>query len=173
MTPDAMAEFAQTNHGQYFLTNPALLQRIVDAVDIKTSDRVVEIGAGVGTVARALPECDLTLVETDPRAIRILEAEVPHARVVLADGIDLLSSGAAPCDILLSNLPWRVTEKLVEVLPRLTIRRAVLAASPATSLNSLAAHFDVELIATAEGADYTPPQPGVSNLVRLVSKTRD
>jgi 16S rRNA A1518/A1519 N6-dimethyltransferase RsmA/KsgA/DIM1 with predicted DNA glycosylase/AP lyase activity len=173
MNPDAMAEFAQTSHGQYFLTNPVLLQRIADAASIKASDRVVEIGAGVGTVAKMLPECDLTLVETDPRAIDILKAEVPHARVVLADGIDLLASGAAPCDILLSNLPWPVTEKLVETLPGLAIRRAVLAASPATSLDSLTDLFDVELIATAEGADYTPPQPGRSNLVLLVSKTRD
>jgi 16S rRNA A1518/A1519 N6-dimethyltransferase RsmA/KsgA/DIM1 with predicted DNA glycosylase/AP lyase activity len=173
MTPDAMSEFAQTNHGQYFLTNPALLQRIVDAAGIRPSDRVVEIGAGVGTVARALPECDLTLVETDPRAINILEAEVPRARVVLADGIDLLSSGAAPCDILLSNLPWRVTEKLVEILPGLAIRRAVVAVRPTTSLDSLADHFDVELIATAEGPDYTPPQPGRSDFIRLVSKTRE
>lgn len=126
MTPDELAAFAETTNGQYFLTNPTKLRRIVAAADIRPTDRVIEIGAGAGTVAASLPKCDLTVVETDPRTIAILQAELPHARVIQADGIELLRSGKITCDVLLSNLPWHVTEQLVTILPTLNIRRAVV-----------------------------------------------
>lgn len=172
MTPDELAAFAQTGSGQYFLTNPAKLRKIVAAADIRPTDRVVEIGAGVGTVAATLPECDLTLVETDPRTIAVLRTSLPSARVLQADGIELLRSGTVPCDVLLSNLPWPLTEQLVAILPLLGIRRAVVSASPATSFTSLAADFDISLVDTVGGTDFTPAQPGTSHLIQLVSRRR-
>lgn len=50
-----LAALSDPAKDQYFLTNPAKLQFILDAADIRETDRVVEIGAGAGTVARVLP----------------------------------------------------------------------------------------------------------------------
>jgi len=64
---------------QHFLVSPEKLSKLIAAADIRHTDDVLEVGAGIGTVARALPRSrSLTLVEFDKRLIELIRQNVPH-----------------------------------------------------------------------------------------------
>jgi hypothetical protein len=76
-----LADYADPEFDQHFLVDSDKLNRIVAAAEITPTDRVLEIGAGLGTVARELPPCArLTLIELDSRLIEPLRAAVPPRR---------------------------------------------------------------------------------------------
>jgi len=63
------------NLGQNFLTDPSILDNIVDAAEVKSQDTVLEIGAGLGHLTRhlAVTAKQVVAVELDKRLISILE----------------------------------------------------------------------------------------------------
>jgi 16S rRNA A1518/A1519 N6-dimethyltransferase RsmA/KsgA/DIM1 with predicted DNA glycosylase/AP lyase activity len=131
MADDETFRLADTTKNQYFPTSPEKLALLVQAAGIRATDYVVEIGAGIGTVARALPPCaSLTLIELDGRFTDIIRANVPNAHVIQGDGLALLQS--IICDVLLSNLPTSLTESLIDLLPSIPFRTAVITASAGT-----------------------------------------
>lgn len=68
--PAALADPAK---GQHFLVSAPKLSELVAAAGILPTDDVLEVGAGIGTVARALPRSrSLTVVEFDKRFIEVL-----------------------------------------------------------------------------------------------------
>jgi 16S rRNA (adenine1518-N6/adenine1519-N6)-dimethyltransferase len=63
-----IAALADPQRGQHFLVSAAKLSKLVAAAGITPADDVLEVGAGIGTVARALPKSrSLTVVELDQR----------------------------------------------------------------------------------------------------------
>ena len=164
-----LAALSDPAKDQYFLTNPAKLQVILDAADIRETDRVVEIGAGAGTVARVLPRsASLTLIELDERLIPTLRNNAPdHASVLNADGLALLQQGQLHADVILGNLPNEVAEDLTALLPRLDFRVAVVAAGSVEPFEALSEHLNYSLLADVWGDDFTPSQPGLSHLISV------
>lgn len=157
---------------QYFLVNQDKIDQLLAAAGIRPTDHVVEIGAGVGTIARHVPTCaSLTVIELDERLIGRLRANVPTGTVIHGDGVALLPG--LKIDVLLSNLPNTVTEnQLLPVLPQLRFRTAILAVGSNTDLNRLADTFDVTELTTITAGDFRPPQPSVSRLVQIRSRVQ-
>ncbi len=61
-----IAAQADPQLGQHFLVSPEKLAKLVSAAGIRPADDVLEVGAGIGTVAKELPRSrSLTLVELD------------------------------------------------------------------------------------------------------------
>ena len=146
---------------QYFLTAPGKLALLVGAAGIRPTDRVVELGAGAGTVAAALPpSVSLTLVELDPRYAAELRRRFPGAAVVEGDALEL--AARLPCDVLLGNLPHDVTDRLLPLLPRLEFRTAVLSTSP-----DAVPPLPWTEVTRTSGADFVPFQPAESRIVRI------
>ena len=82
------------------------------ARDVGAGSRVVELGAGTGSVTAALLASgvapgNLYLVERDPHFVKLLERRFPRCHVVAADALDLDSEfGANPgFDFVISGLP--------------------------------------------------------------------
>ena len=72
--------------GQNFLADPNLVDRIVRTARIGPADRVLEVGAGTGTLTRALAEtgADVLSYETDRRLEPILQESLDGVSVDLS-----------------------------------------------------------------------------------------
>jgi 16S rRNA A1518/A1519 N6-dimethyltransferase RsmA/KsgA/DIM1 with predicted DNA glycosylase/AP lyase activity len=174
MNQEALVALADPSKGQYFLTAPDKLALLIDAAAIRPSDKVVEVGAGVGTIAQVLPpSASLTLVEFDGRLINSLKRNVPHAVTLKADGVALLRERVLTCDVLLSNLPHWVTPELIALLPNLEFRTAVISMGSTEPLDALAGELDYSVLTSTGGDDFTPPQPTQSLLVRVSKRTAE
>jgi 16S rRNA A1518/A1519 N6-dimethyltransferase RsmA/KsgA/DIM1 with predicted DNA glycosylase/AP lyase activity len=167
LTLSQLAAYADSKMDQHFLVNEDKLARIVAAAEVETTDRVLEIGAGLGTVARELPRSrSLTLVELDSRLIEPLRAAVPWAHVVNGDALELL--GTLDFDVLISNLPHPVTVEVVAMLPSLTFRTALITMGEPADITGLTnAGYHSELVARIGGNDFSPPQESVAQVVKF------
>lgn len=82
------------------------------AKDVGASARVIELGAGTGTVTAALLESgvapgNLYIVERDPQFVKILERRFPRCHVLAADALELDEQLglSATFDFVISGLP--------------------------------------------------------------------
>lgn len=152
---------------QHFLVSAEKLSELVTAAGIQPTDDVLEVGAGIGTVARALPRSkSLTVVEVDDRLIGHLRQNVPHAKILQGDALDIIQS--VSFDVLIGNLPNTVTESLLRLIPRLSFRTAILTTGESTDLSQLGHAFSWSDVTRITGADFLPPQPSVSRIVKVV-----
>ena len=121
--------------GQHFLSDPAILDRIVDAITPDAGDLVLEIGPGTGTLTRRLaPRVgQVVAIERDRRLAADLRRAEPGssplaANVTIVEGdalaLDwhevlrstahpLIRSSAHPPKII-GNIPYYVTSPLIE-----------------------------------------------------------
>lgn len=151
VTPDAAMD-------QHFLVAPDKVAAVVEAAGVRPDDRVLELGAGIGTVAAALPpHRALTLVDADPMLAAVLERRFPRADVRSDDALRVRDA----CDVLLVNLPGFLSQRLLDGLAQRSFRTAVLA------LPSGAEPAGAERLGTLEPADFRPPAEGPSVLWRV------
>lgn len=97
--------------GQNFLVEKKALEKIVEALELKKEDRIVEIGAGTGNLTRLiLPRVKkLVALELDPGLFKLLEEELgkyPNL-ILLKENVLKISFG----DFFLS-LPFKVVGNL-------------------------------------------------------------
>ena len=106
--------------GQNFVADPNTVRRIARLADVGPGDRVVEIGAGLGSLTLALAEtgASVVAVEKDRHLVPVLRTVVEPAgvRVVEADALSLDWAGLLGADggwVLVANLPYNVATPLV------------------------------------------------------------
>jgi 16S rRNA A1518/A1519 N6-dimethyltransferase RsmA/KsgA/DIM1 with predicted DNA glycosylase/AP lyase activity len=167
-----IAAHADPELEQHFLVSPEKLSRLIVAAGIRPTDDVLEVGAGIGTVARVLPTSKtLTLVELDDRLFGYLRQSVPHATLLQGDALEIVHK--ISFDVLIGNLPNRVTESLLGMMGGLSFRTAVLAVGESADLDRLGAAFSWSEIATITGDDFLPPQGSVSRIVKVVPARKE
>ena len=171
LSAQEIMEIADPRLEQHFLVSPSKLAKIVSAAEVRPTDNVIEVGAGIGTVAQVLPtSASLTVIELDGRFTDLLRKHVPNAIAMQGDALELVQK--LPCDVLLSNLPSEVTERMLPILPRLSFRVAVLAVGEFTDLSPLADNFTLTEVTTITGDDFVPPQRGVSRVVSVKRRSQ-
>jgi 16S rRNA (adenine1518-N6/adenine1519-N6)-dimethyltransferase len=112
--------------GQNFVADPNTVRRIANLAGVGPGDRVVEIGAGLGSLTVALAEtgADVTAVEVDRHLVPVLRSVVEPlgVRVVEGDAMSLdwdRVLGGDPAGArgdrwaLVANLPYNVATPLV------------------------------------------------------------
>ena len=184
--------------GQNFVVDPNTVRRIARLAGVGPGDRVVEVGAGLGSLTLALAEtgAEVTAIEIDRHLLPLLRevAEPAGVRVVSGDALTLdwaglLGSGAEgsvgrPWH-LVANLPYNVATPLVcdllDGVPLISdllvmVQREVgerLAAGPGRAAYG-AVSVKVRYWGTARVVGKVPasvfvPRPNVeSSLVRIV-----
>jgi 16S rRNA (adenine1518-N6/adenine1519-N6)-dimethyltransferase len=110
--------------GQNFVADPNTVRRIARTAAVGPGDRVVEIGAGLGSLTLALAEtgASVTAVEVDRYVVPVLRAQVEPVgvRVVEGDAMSLdwqMVLGDVGGWVLVANLPYNVATPLVLDLP--------------------------------------------------------
>ena len=105
--------------GQNFVVDPNTVRRIARLAGVAPGDRVVEIGAGLGSLTLALAEtgASVTAVEVDSRLLPALRSVVQPAGVAVVEGDALRLDwpallGAGPW-ALVANLPYNVATPLI------------------------------------------------------------
>jgi len=109
--------------GQNFLADPNLVDRIVRTADVGEGDQILEVGAGTGTLTRALADTGAFVLsyETDRRLEPILSETLEGSTVNLrfedvmkADLNQVLTDGVWT---MVANLPYNIgTPLLLDVL---------------------------------------------------------
>lgn len=106
--------------GQNFVVDPNTVRRIARLAGVGDGDRVVEIGAGLGSLTLALADtgADVTAVEVDRHLVPVLREVVDgrDVRVVEGDAMELdwadVLDHVGPWT-LVANLPYNVATPLV------------------------------------------------------------
>jgi len=172
--------------GQHFLSNPAILRRIAEAVCPEPCPLVVEIGPGKGSLTRRLLErADrVVAIEVDPSLASRLSALSNRLEVVENDvlAVDLAQWGPA---VFTGNLPYYITSPILDKTLTLgaICRHAVymlqkeVAARLTASSGSRAYGFlsvsvqsraHVEHLFSVRAASFFPPPKVDSAVVKLV-----
>jgi 16S rRNA (adenine1518-N6/adenine1519-N6)-dimethyltransferase len=105
--------------GQHFLMDAGAAKRIAALCTLDGSSAVVEIGAGTGSLTRALLEAGahVTAVEIDPELAELLRAqtELAAAHIVCADALEFDYAAAAGGEpwCAAGNLPYNVATPLI------------------------------------------------------------
>ena len=111
--------------GQNFVADPNTVRRIAALARVGAGDRVVEIGAGLGSLTLALADtgADVTAIEIDRGVVPILRdvvADRENVRVVEGDAMQLDwsivladDSPGQPGWVLVANLPYNVATPLI------------------------------------------------------------
>jgi 16S rRNA (adenine1518-N6/adenine1519-N6)-dimethyltransferase len=115
----------QKKLGQNFLVDPQLAARMAERAGVTEADAVIEIGAGLGVLTRALAERARRVValEVDSGLVRLLaeEGDLPDSvEVRHCDALDVDLAGLAaelggPVRVV-ANLPYVVSSRLLRAL---------------------------------------------------------
>lgn len=162
--------------GQNFLADPNTARRIARLAGVGPGDRVVEVGAGLGSLTLALAETGaaVTAIEADRYLLPVLREVVSGAgdvRVVEADALRAdwpAMLGAGGGWVMVSNLPYNIAAPLLlDMLDRVPAVQRMLVmvqkevgerlAAPAGSPAYGAASVKVAYWATARTVGRVPP----------------
>jgi 16S rRNA (adenine1518-N6/adenine1519-N6)-dimethyltransferase len=109
--------------GQHFLADPNITRKVVATARIGQGDQVLEIGAGTGTLTRALAEAGARVIayEVDPRLEPVLAESLAglgvEVHIADATGIDFQAVLGEGRWKLVANLPYNVgTPLLLEMI---------------------------------------------------------
>lgn len=189
-----MSHVPRKRFGQHFLHDPAWIGRIVQAVEPRGDDLMVEIGPGQGALTAPLLERlkELHAVELDRDLAAQLRQRFPADRLILhgADALEFDFAGlAAPPRLLriVGNLPYNISTpllfKLLEQRHAITdmhfmLQREVverMAAEPGSKRYGrltvmLSLHATIEPLFDIGPGAFKPPPRVWSSVVRLVPR---
>lgn len=113
--------------GQHFLIDQTVLTQIIEAAELNSMDKIVEVGPGIGTLtaalAQALPDGLILAVEKDPRLVATLRDDFKsrkNVKIVHADGVRFVKEmendeSRIQNDQwkLIANLPYNITGQIL------------------------------------------------------------
>jgi 16S rRNA (adenine1518-N6/adenine1519-N6)-dimethyltransferase len=184
--------------GQNFVADPNTVRRIAALAEVGAGDRVVEVGAGLGSLTLALAEtgAEVVAIETDRHLVPVLRevVEPVGVRVVHGDARTLdwaATIGDEDGDeggwVLVANLPYNIATSLVlDLLERVPAigrmlvmvqrevaeRIAAGVGDPAYGIPSVKAAWwaDAQVVGRVPATVFVPQPRVESALVRLVRR---
>lgn len=174
---------------QHFLVDKGALKRIVAAAELAAGQHVLEVGAGLGTLTRALLDAGayVTAVELDRTLLRVLEQELGHHLHLRIIGGDILA--LEPGELMsgepyavVANLPYAITsavlrhlleaslppQRMVLMVQREVAER-IVARDGRMSLLAVSVHFygQPRLVIRLNPAAFYPPPQVESAVIRI------
>ncbi len=186
-----MKHIARKRFGQHFLTDGAIIDGIVDAIDPRPGDPMVEIGPGLAALTQPLVERlgRLNVIELD-RDLAVRLREHPHLNVIESDVLrvdftQLAVSLNVPRLRVVGNLPYNISSPIlfhlldhVDVIQdqHFMLQKEVIdrmVAKPSTSDYGrlsvmLQWRYDMEDVLFVPPESFDPPPRVDSAVVRMV-----
>ncbi len=178
--------------GQHFLTDPRILGRIADVLEITNRDTVVEIGPGRGALTEQLitRAKRVVAIEIDRDLAKLLREKYDgdeRVTIIESDVLDVnLGEAAGGPYLVAGNVPYNITTPILfHALEHVWATRAVYlvqrevaerVVAPAASENYGALSANVQALATAEmvftvsAGAFTPPPKVESAVLRIVPR---
>ncbi|HTY82194.1 MAG TPA: 16S rRNA (adenine(1518)-N(6)/adenine(1519)-N(6))-dimethyltransferase RsmA [Dehalococcoidales bacterium] len=187
---------AKKGLGQNFLVSDEVLEKILDAADLKPSDTVIEVGPGLGLMTAELAKRAgwVIAIELDEHLADMLKQNMPENVVVIkrdvlgTDPAALLESGALKIPELLkqykvvANLPYYITSAVLRhfleasikpesivVMVQKEVAEAITAKPGDQSVLSVSVQFygKPEIIAIVPATAFYPAPDVDSALVKI------
>ena len=106
-----------TDLGQHFLVDQPVLDQIIEAAKIESSDHIVEIGPGIGVLTKELLKLagKVTAIELDPRPLPLLQEYVrANSKLeIINENALKVSMPEGPYKIV-ANIPYHITSPLLQ-----------------------------------------------------------
>ncbi len=97
--------------GQHFLNDPGVLGRIVDALDPRPGETVLEIGPGRGTLTRVLLDRGLKVIAIEKDRLLAAALALDGLRVIEGDALQLDWPRVSK---VVGNIPYYITSPLID-----------------------------------------------------------
>jgi 16S rRNA (adenine1518-N6/adenine1519-N6)-dimethyltransferase len=137
--------------GQNFLHDAHQLERIVAAAELQPTDKVLEIGPGLGPLTELLlPRVkELLAIEKDARLVAVLRQRWPELQLLHADALEVLKTEQRDWSDwkLVANLPYSVASPILVELAQTPKR-------PARMVVTLQLEVALRLMAGTDADDY-------------------
>jgi len=110
--------------GQHIIHNKGVLNKIIEAADIRSADAVYEVGCGTGELTVPLLQLARRVHTVDIEARMVSETECRASQLGLADRLDTAVGDALKLqmprrfDICVSNLPYQISSPFIFQLLR-------------------------------------------------------
>jgi len=170
--------------GQHFLNDPGVLGRIVDALDPRPGETVLEIGPGRGTLTRVLLDRGLKVIAIEKDRLLAAALALDGLRVIEGDALQLDWPRVSK---VVGNIPYYITSPLIDKALRPPLPERVVFLVQAEVADRIAAQpgsktygalsVGVQAVASVEklftvGPGAFRPAPKVrSALIRLIPLT--
>ena len=147
------------DYGQNFLIEPLISEKITSALEVNESDKVLEIGPGLGSLTHYLAgKCNLDVCDIDNRMIDFL-------KVFYKDDINYILNDVRKIDVsiydkIIGNLPYNITTELVTFL--------LINASKCTQMVLMCQSEAFSRFFDVSGENYGP----VSVLIHLLGESK-
>ena len=109
---------ANKSLGQNFLINPQTAEKIVGLLTIKEDDKILEIGAGLGSLsfylARSYAQC--RLIDVDERMLMFLNEQFKDNNNLEIKRQNVLKEDLSEFNKIIGNLPYYITSSIIEKL---------------------------------------------------------
>ena len=109
---------ANKSLGQNFLINPQIAKKIVNLLELKESDKVLEIGAGLGSLSYflAIAKCESELIDVDERMLMFLDKHFKDYQNINVKRQNILKHDLTGFNKIVGNLPYYITTGIIEKL---------------------------------------------------------
>lgn len=103
------------DYGQNFLVEPQVSEKIVNALEIKDGDNVLEIGPGLGSLTHflATPNHQTTAVDIDKRMIDFLSVVYQEQNVNIIEN-DIRKVDVKGYNKIIGNIPYNITTETIQ-----------------------------------------------------------
>lgn len=116
--------------GQNFLADPSVANKIVGLANLASSDKVLEIGSGAGSLSYFIARsgASATLIDIDPGLVIKLQGDFSENPNVKVEQANALKYDLSSFNKIIGNLPYYITSSLIErlLLNGISLSEAVL-----------------------------------------------
>lgn len=165
---------------QFFLNDEKVIRRLVETLDIKRKDVILEIGAGSGIVTKELIKKSgkIIAVEIDKTFAKDLKQLRGNIQLIFADALDVLKSKKTDrlkFNKIVGSLPSSIVEPLINILIKTDFEIAVFLvplkfAYKLVKQPIFVDYFDTEIIMRVPRKSFYPTPKTNWALIKMVKK---